>query len=212
VAGLLSSYSTGIGGRREIALPDGSTAYLNTSSAISLAFDAGQRRLSLDAGEALFAVAADAARPFAVSAAAGVAVAHGTVFGMRRTGDEVGVFVAEGSVEVQLGGNPAAARLEPGQGLRYRHGRIVTPVTAVDIAAATAWQRGKLIFNRRPLAEVTRELERYRFGRIVIANAALRDMPVTGVFDLADTDAALDTIERTLPIKVSYLPLLTVLR
>ncbi|HEY0182178.1 MAG TPA: FecR domain-containing protein [Rhodopila sp.] len=213
VAGLFSDYATGVGEQRRVRLPDGSTAYLNTRTALSVAFSASERRLSLKAGEAMFEVARDAARPFVVGASDGETRAVGTVFGVRRDGADVDVAVAEGVVEVSL---PAVSsppvRVAAGQGVRYAADRFVTPVQPVDVGADLAWQRGKLIFNRRPLASVVAELQRYQVGRIVVADARLRDMPVTGVFDLDDPRGTLQTIEQTLLVKVLHLPWLTVLR
>lgn len=76
----------------------------------------------------------------------------------------------------------------------------------------TAWRRGKLIFNRRPLGDVVAEIKRYRSGQIVIASAGLRALEVTGVFELADPEAILRTIEETLPVHVTRLPFVTVIR
>ncbi len=82
----------------------------------------------------------------------------------------------------------------------------------VDVDAATAWQRGKLIFNRRPLENVVAELQRYRTGRIVILGDRLKTLEVTGVFDLDDTDRILRTIEETTKARVVQMPLFTIIR
>jgi transmembrane sensor len=212
IPGLFADYATGVGERRQVRLPDGSIAYLNTASALSVAYGEGERRLSLGAGEALFDVAKDPARPFIVSAAGGEARALGTVFGVRRGAGDVRVVVSEGSVEVRLDGSARSSiRLSAGQGVTYDAQRL-SEARFVDVGAATAWQRGKLLFNRRALADVAAELERYRLGRIVIADARLRDMPVTGVFELDDPEGMLRTIEQTLPVKVWRMPFVTVLR
>ena len=82
----------------------------------------------------------------------------------------------------------------------------------VDVDAATAWQRGKLIFNRRPLENVVAELQRYRTGRIMILGDRLKTLEVTGVFDLDDTDRILRTIEETTKARVVQMPLFTIIR
>lgn len=64
----------------------------------------------------------------------------------------------------------------------------------------TAWQRGKLIFEATPLSVVIDEINRYRPGRVVLLNETLSRHPVSGVFDLHRLDAALSTIEQTLPV------------
>src|SRR2546430_4318229 len=63
------------------------------------------------AGEAYFAIAHDAAKPFAVHAGPGVIWDLGTRFGVRAYADEpeVEVVVADGKVRVRAAGNPDSA-------------------------------------------------------------------------------------------------------
>ena len=81
-----------------------------------------------------------------------------------------------------------------------------TPV-AVDRAAGEAWRHGRLVFYRASLADVVAELERYRGGRILPLGRRLADLRVTGAFDTARPDDALDVIAAALSIEVSRLPL-----
>lgn len=209
VAGLLSDHVTRVGERRRIGLPDGTAVLLNTSSALSIRYTDGERGTTLDAGEAFFDVAADPSRAFVVRAGEGLTRARDAAFALRRAGGEVAVVVARGTVDVEAGG---LVGLSAGQGLVLGPGRAGLGAQTVDVASATAWRNGKLIFNQRPLAEVAAEIERYRVGRVVVANARLRSLPVTGVFNLDDLDGVLDSIERILSIEVVRLPLLTLLR
>jgi transmembrane sensor len=210
-AGLLSDHTTRIGERRRIVLPDQSIALLNTASALSVRYTAGARDLRLDAGEALFQVEKDAARPFIVHAGPGAARALGTTFAVRRADDEIRVVVSEGQVLV-LAPGADAVRLAAGEGAAFGADGLHGAPGPLDAAAATAWHRGKLIFNQRPLGEVVAELDRYHRGRILLADAELAGLPVTGVFGLDDRDGVLHSIERVLPVSVSRWPLLTILR
>lgn len=221
VSGVFADYATRVGARREVALPDGSTAVLNSATALSLAYSPEERRLVLHAGEALFDVAADAARPFVVTAASGEIRALGTVFSVRHESDAIRVMVSEGTVEVRSEGGrgdprQVAARQQTTFDARGFDAQGVAAPTSLDVAAATAWVRGKLIFNKRPLAEVVAELERHQAGRIVILDKKLESLEVSGVFDLGDPDdgpsAALGTLERILRVRVVRLPLLTLIR
>jgi len=81
---------------------------------------------------------------------------------------------------------------------------------AADAGAQMAWQRGKLIFNGKPLGQVLTELERYRHGRIVLSDSKLAAMEVSGVFDLDEPEALLRTLEQRYGLKVTYLPWLAV--
>ncbi|MFT3976162.1 MAG: FecR domain-containing protein [Sphingomonas bacterium] len=204
---LWSDHATGIGGRKRIDLPDGSVAWLNTASALSVDYTNARRRLTLHAGEALFQVEKDKARPFVVRSGEGEARALGTVCSVRH-GTINDVVVTEGVVEVRAGSR--SARLIAGQRVAYGDD-ILGAVEAVDANAATAWSRGKLIFNRRPLGEVAAELERYQYGKVIVRGESLRRLEVTGVFDLDDMAALFRAVAGTVNVPVTRLPLLTII-
>ena len=75
-----------------------------------------------------------------------------------------------------------------------------------DTAALTAWRRGEIQFNGRPLGEVATEIERYRRGKNVILDGALKGLPVTGSFDLRDPDTILKAMQLSLPIRIVRMP------
>ncbi|MPZ32173.1 MAG: DUF4880 domain-containing protein [Rhodospirillales bacterium] len=206
LSALYADHATGVGGRKRVALADGSVVILNTATAVSIDYSSKERRVVLHDGEALFEVAKDAARPFIVVVGDVEVRAVGTAFVVRLKE----VTVSEGTVDVTIGNRPpirvvAGQRLGVGEGDRFK-------LSAVDIDAATAWQRGKLIFNRRPLESVVAELQRYRTGRIVVLGDRLKALEVTGVFDLDDTDRILRTIEGTTKARIVHMPLLTIIR
>ena len=58
-----------------------------------------------------------------------------------------------------------------------------------------------LIFDRQPLAHVIEQLNRYRPGQIVLANRALADRQVSGVFRLDMLDSALATLTQELQVQ-----------
>lgn len=211
LAGLYADYTTRTGERRLLELADGSRVWLNSDSALSVDFNAQQRRLRLHGGEALFDVAKDPSRPFIVEAKGGEVRAVGTRFDVDSRGPQVRVDVTEGVVQVNSAGG-APVRLSAGERLTYRDSAAPEAVQPLDLSSASAWQRGKLIFNQRPLGEVLDELERYLPGRIVLTDSALRQHKVSGVFDLQDPDALLKTLERLQPVKVTHLPWLVLIR
>lgn len=206
--GFFSDYATGVGERKRVVLTDGSIVWLNSSTALSTDFTITERRLTLHVGEALFEVAKDKARPFTVISGTGEARAVGTVYAVHRRGGISEVIVTEGIVEVGNGSN--ITRLTAGQQVAYGEG-FVSRVGSVDGEALTAWSRGKLVFNRRPLADVAAELERYQHGAVIIRDERLKRLEVTGVFDLDDPAALLRAISATINVPVTRLPLLTII-
>ena len=209
VSWMLADERTNIGERRKIALPDGSTVWLNSGTAPSHDFTPQERRLTLHSGEALFDVAKDPARPFIVTAGEGEARAIGTVYSVRRRNAANEVIVSEGVVEVRHG--QEKAQLIAGQRLAYGD-NILGHVRTADADAATAWTRGKLIFNHMPLADVAAEAQRYQRSRIIIIGDTLRRTEVTGLFELDDPDALLRAISTATKAKIMRLPMLTIIR
>ncbi len=203
----LSDYHTASGEQALVRLADGSTALLNTDTALSLTDSKQARRLHLHHGQAVFTVAPDRERPFEVEAAGVRVRALGTVFEVYERGGQVQVTVQEHAVQVQVG--PGAGEdlqamvVNAGERLRYDSEGRVRPPEKIDLSEHGAWQRHKLVFKDRPLAEVICEVNRYRRGRIVIANRRLNDLRVTGLFPTDDPEAVLKVIGETLPVKTT---------
>ncbi|BAF90430.1 putative iron siderophore sensor protein [Azorhizobium caulinodans ORS 571] len=205
-----ADYATSVNETREITLADGSRVLLNASSALAVDFSPATRRLTLIAGQALFTVTPDAARPFIVGAADGWTRAVGTQFDVDIRREATVVTVLEGQVSVGVQGPLPAVTLLANETVRYGAGTLGRP-TAIDAAHATSWRRGKLIFDRRPLADVVGELQRHTRTRLVIASGSVGALEVTGVFDLNDPLSVLDTIEQTLPVRVVRLPFVSLI-
>jgi len=209
---LFAEHVTGVAERRSIDLPDGSTAFLNVGSALSVDFSDASRALRLHQGQATFTVAHDVVRPFVVEAEGGRTRAIGTVFDVDIRPREVAVTVLEGTVGVTNGKAADAVVAKLNHRVTYSAGMPPSDAEPVDAASETAWRRGKLIFNGRQLGDVVAEIERYRRGSIVIVGNGLRALPVTGVFDLAEPDTVLDVVAETLPVQVTHLPFVTIIR
>ena len=210
---LFADFTTGIGEKRTVDLVDGSSAVLNGNTALSADFNAMQRELTLYQGEATFTVKPDPGRPFVVDANGGRVRAVGTVFDVdiRSTGTAVTVLDGEVSVATSLPSS-GSVNARANQRIRYTPAGAPSPAEAVDAAVETAWRRGKLIFNGRPLSDVVAEIQRHRRGTIVLASSRLRSLEVTGVFEINDPESILRTIDETLDVSITRLPLVTILR
>jgi transmembrane sensor len=200
----MADYSTGTGEQVTRKLMDGSVVQLNTQAALNLVYSPKIRRVDLLKGEAAFRVAKDPSRPFIVQTNNGTIRAVGTEFLVYKMDRSALVTVIEGVVDVSIPsweGRPnSSIRLRAGQRVQFGDDSGLSEVEDVDLRVATAWQRGRLIFEATHLTEVVEEINRYRSGYIVIFNEALREHLVSGVFDLNRLDSAVATIERTLPM------------
>ena len=212
---LTADHHTQAGERRLVTLPDGSRVELGPASAIKLDYSASARRVVLLSGLAHFTAAPAAnteSRPFVVAAANGQARVLGTEFMVAHVPGGAEVTVLEGRVEVaRRAVEYGLARvLARGQAVRYSAAGLGS-VRAVNARRATAWRRGRLIFDKAPLGEVVAALNRYRRGRIMITDPALASRRVSGIFQTTTPEAALATIARDLRINTLSLPLLTLL-
>jgi transmembrane sensor len=197
---LRADESTGIAETRTVQLADGSSVEMNSESALSINLTPTTRELNLLQGEAQFKVSPDPNRPFQVRAGKGVVTALGTVFNVRHSNKNVEVSVTEHSVAVKLDGNPATQTSETivaqGQQVAYNNENGLSSVKTVDTRIATAWQRGKLEFQDKPLGEVIAELNHYHRGYFVVADPAIAQRRVNGVFNTDNPIAALNAIEK----------------
>lgn len=181
------TYTTRIGEISRVALEDGSLVTLNTDSRVRVRFDEGHRDIELLRGEAMFDVAKDRQRPFAVTAGGTRVVAVGTSFSVRRSPARVNVLVREGVVKVDEAEQPVL-RLQAGDkaSLPERRAPVVARVDAVEVHRELAWRDGMIAFSGETLEEVAREFARYNTLRIRIADPDVAGLEVVGMFSATD--------------------------
>jgi transmembrane sensor len=185
-----AAYTTAVGEQKVATLEDGSRIALNTDSSVDVRYDAKERLVELEHGEAMFEVAHNSARPFLVRAGDKQVRAVGTSFVVRREGGEVIVTLLQGKVEV-TDIRPAAVKaqptyLNPGDRLRApTEGPARIDDQPADVA--TAWRRGQAMFSDTPLADAVNELNRYGGPRLVIDDPRLAGLRISGVFATNDT-------------------------
>lgn len=201
---------TGVAETRMVHLMDGSRIELGPRSAIALDFDERKRNVTLLRGEAWFDVAPDAGRPFSVLVPGGSVTALGTAFDVSTTRGRTEVTVALHRVRVVAGGPPII--VDEGEQSAFAPGVAAVDPYRVQVDHVTAWRRGKLIFDDRPLAEVVSVLGHYLHGYILILDPSIRERRVSGVFDAAEPIAAISAIEKALglhALDLGYLVALT---
>lgn len=197
---LEADFRTGTAELRQIDLQDGSTVTLAADSAIAIDYAANERRVRLLSGEAFFSVTPDLERPFRVATQSVTVSVLGTSFDVDIQRDGVAVAVVEGRVKVTSHG--VDETLDGGQAIRVAAQAALVDRTTRSPMAASAWRHGQLLMEDRPFAEAVGALERYYTGSILVVGGALRDRPVTGVFDLRDPEAALRTMAKALGAEV----------
>ncbi len=201
-----ADYATAVGERLAVTLPDGSVVTLNTDSALDVAYGDRLRLVRLLKGQAYFEVAADAETPFVVEAAGRRITALGTAFDVRLDPDRFQILLAEGRVGVarspyafDMAGGDRQILLEAGQGLVAVFGAPEEIVT-VDVERQLRWRQGFVEFDGEPLINVIAEMNRYADARLVVQDARIADLRVSGVFRVGDQSQFVQVITRILPV------------
>ena len=177
------------GVKSTIALPDGSTIWLNADSKLSypLAFNDKTREVYLR-GEAFFDIQKNPGKPFIIHLANGTIRVLGTSFNVRAYDDEdqVETSVSTGKVAF-IPKNPPRDRpdtvfLKPDEKVsyRFRSGELVTQATRSS--DDKAWIESRLIFKAMNLEDIGRELERNFGKKVVFRSPAPRQYRLTGSF------------------------------
>ncbi|NLS25078.1 hypothetical protein S2M10_00410 [Sphingomonas sp. S2M10] len=197
----MAAYRTGPGERRTIALDGGAVAELNTRTSIDLHSGMAMPAIDLIAGEALLTSGRGRA---ALVAGPGSSVVRGGRLNARREGEQVCITCLAGMVEIAW--REQGRILRPAQELRYDNDAIGAVISGVDAMVRTAWQAGTLIFRNMPLRDVVHEINRYRPGKIFVADAALAARRLSGTFRTDDLDDFFNQARLALDVRVTRLP------
>lgn len=183
--GTMVAYSTGVGERDSLRLPDGTTVILGPASRLVLADGYGEAARQVELrGEALFDVSHDEARPFTVHAGGAWVRDIGTTFSVDADSDAgVRVVVTAGAVALRATERAHDGELVLRQGDR---GTLAAGRMTAERAAATpddlAWTRGRLVFRDSPLEQVAADLRRW-YGVELRADPTIAGRRLTASFE-----------------------------
>lgn len=202
--GMRADYRTAKGAISHVRLEDGSQLTLNTQSAADVRFNSQQRLIELWYGEIAITTAKDPLhRPFRVVTRQGELTALGTEFIVQQQDNFTRLDVQQHAVEVVLANNTSEKRIvRAGESLTFSASEFGA-ITALD-EESVSWTQGVLSFSDKPLGEVITTLSRYRNG-ILRCDPAVAGLHLSGTFPLKDTDALLNIISQTLPVKIQYI-------
>ncbi len=211
------TFETRVGELKDVNLRDGSRVILGGGTTLVVALSARTRSVKLIRGEAWFRVAHNPNWPFIVDAGDGAITAVGTAFLVTRDSDLVVVTVTEGTISVRapplvnfssVRRPPTASsttsstiRVTRGEEISYHDNGTMTSVVAADTRAATAWTRGRLIFDNQPLRYVIEGVNRYSARQIFVTPSAGR-LRFSGVILLGGFEEWLRRLPEVLPINV----------
>jgi transmembrane sensor len=194
--------ATALGEIREVPLGDGARLILDSDSAVQAGSRPGSGRLELKRGRARIDAAPGRA-PLRLLAGAAEIEADGGIFDVRLESGTAIVTAIEGEVTVRSA--PGAAPTH----LRARQSLVAVPGKATFRGGngwSTQWPRGRLDFERAPLAEVIAEANRYGAPKLRLADAGLGRLKVTGVYRAGDTRGLAESLAEAFQLELVELP------
>jgi transmembrane sensor len=201
-----ADYRTARGEQRTLVLADSADITLNTQTSIRRTRDgegAGNvAGVELVSGEAAIDLKPKATRPFTVTAGPGRSSAQSGRFEVRYLDGKVCVTCIAGAVQIE---HPAGLRILQARQQAIYDTDTISGTAGIDPDTVSAWRRGVLVLDQTRLVDAIAEINRYRSGRVVLMNTAMRNKPVSGRFALASLDVALWQIQHVFDLQARSL-------
>ncbi|MEA4918224.1 FecR family protein [Proteiniphilum sp.] len=192
---------TTYGEKRRLVFSDNSRAMLNSCTDISYPenFGKNNRRIRLS-GEAYFEVKKDKV-PFIVETARFDVQVLGTAFNVKAYDEDetVSVTVNDGRVQVSFSGASFVLGQKEKVTLNTRTGEIIKEIREDEYSFV--WMKGGLYFDRTPIRDIARELERIYGCHIVFKEGQVFNNLISGEHDNQSLESVLQSIKYTSGIK-----------
>ncbi|RRN63523.1 FecR family protein [Caulobacter sp. 602-1] len=196
-------YATAHGVSQSFSLADGTRMRLGPDSVTRVSLSGGGRNVRLVRGAAVFEVAHDASRPFAVTAARQEIIALGTRFEVTVRPPEVGVVLVEGRVSVRpVGATTPPTLLRPGQQLLVQEGQAPR-VSSIDLGSVPIVQEDYIDFRDVTLAEAARVLSSRGAGRLIVREPKISQLRISGRFKADDIPRFGRALGLLLPVRLA---------
>ena len=196
------TFQTPVGGHEIVTLKDGSSIELNTNTVVRTAVTPDRRTATIEKGEAFFKIAHDVEHPFIVTANNAKITVLGTKFSVRDQPDRVEVKLVEGKVWfASVGGK--SALMSPGDTLVATARDLqITRRSSAELANELGWRHGLLVFQHSPLGDVVSEYNRYNTEKLVIGDASVARLTVSGALPAHDTREFLTIAKKFFELRV----------
>lgn len=195
---LTADQRTPVGERRRLSPMPGVLVELNARSSLSRTGGG----LALVEGEAFVAVE-PRLQDLRIRVRDGRILMRRGELNLRTSERETCVTCLKGSATLLHAG--ARHELSGGDEVLFRQGHAAAR-DRVDAARASAWRQGLLMYRNTPLSRVIEDINRYRGGKIILADRALANRPVNGIFHTDQIDNAVVQIQQLLRLDVRQLP------
>lgn len=201
------TYRTGLGNGRSVVLADGSRVDLSGDAELRVLILPWSRTATLVRGEAYFDVHHEPDRTFSVSSGSTSVHVLGTAFNVdRQSPTRTAVEVYRGAVRIETDGKKAAAHesviLRKGDRARVDNDHIAAQPHYAP--AVPDWKSGWFEASNVPLGTLIDKTQRYSRLPIIVPDAALRDLPISGRFQVSDTARVLAAVSEAYQVDIAY--------
>ncbi len=183
-------------------LPDNTVVVLNKNSTLAYPekFKGKTRPVRLN-GEAFFNVAPNKEKPFIITVNDLTVTVVGTSFNIKATNGHTDIVVETGIVQVTQNGT--AIELKAGEKLSTSRGNTAPVKDAATDKLYNYYITKEFVCDNTPLWKLVEVLNEAYTANIVIANSAIRTLPITTTFYNDSLDNVLLIITETLNITVT---------
>lgn len=193
--------------KASIIFSDGTEVILNASSSLRFPkkFNGSVREIHLD-GEAYFDVARNPDRPFIVHTQDAIVKVLGTEFNVQAWSEDVraDIVVREGKVSVASASEEAdygGVVLSAGEFTQVSRGKSPVQPQQVNSENYLLWTEGGLHFDKTPLQDVFRNIERRFQVDIIVHDEELLMIPFTSTFYQAELNEILTVIAASMNLE-----------
>lgn len=203
-----------------IVLPDSSKVWLNSDSKITYpeTFEKDYRAVTL-VGEAYFEVTKDSLRPMIVSTQRDLSIeVLGTSFNIKsyNNDDQIETTLYSGVIKAHFKNNVnskvESITLKPNESFtyddsstsNYRITKKYKPVYNPKADDLKAWKDGVLIFDKTPMTEVIKMLERWHGTTFIIKNSKIYNYQLSAEFSSESIVQILEIMKMIMPLDYNY--------
>jgi len=189
-------------------LEDGSIVELKRGAEIAVNYSTARRDVRLVRGAALFTVAKNPNRPFVVTGGSVEVRAVGTAFAVQLGDDAVDVLVTEGRVAVDRRTTAQETEAAAASVFVSAGDRLVVPTAAAqneelqveaispdEMSNRLAWRGAQLDLSGTRLQDAVQALNRENQVRITVADSALAERRLSGIFDANNAEGFVRMLE-----------------
>lgn len=198
----MQTVSIPYGAKTKLAMPDGSTVWLNSGTTLSYSGDFSKKREVVLKGEAFFEVRKSKV-PFEVNTIYGKIRVLGTGFNVLAYPESGFVTtLVHGSVQVDIEKSRQQKILEPGEQVELVGDNLVK--SKVEPALFTSWKDGKMIFKREPFNNLMKRLERWFNVKIEYSPDDFKDLWYSGTIENETITEVMDMVGTAAPVQFTF--------